>query len=120
MRIKKTSQYIEGGAGLPSYFTTETDTGMKWIDGKTIYRQVISSTTGNANQTKVVATISDLGEIVDLRGYLRTTTQSVPLNFVYNTEQNSCYREGNNIIVRVTANAYINQNCYVVVEYTKN
>ena len=42
MRIKKTSQYIEGGAGLPSYFTTETDTGMKWIDGKTIYRKVIT------------------------------------------------------------------------------
>lgn len=41
MRIKKTSQYIEGGTGLPSYFTTEIDTGMKWIDGKKIYRKVI-------------------------------------------------------------------------------
>ena len=41
MRIKKTSQYIEGGAGLPSYFTDEIDTGMKWVDGKPIYRKVI-------------------------------------------------------------------------------
>ena len=44
MRIKKTSQYIEGGAGLPSYFTTETDTGMKWIDGKTIYSKTFTYT----------------------------------------------------------------------------
>lgn len=54
MRIKKTSQYIEGGAGLPSYFTTETNTGMKWIDGKTIYRKVIeyqpTSTIGSSGQ----------------------------------------------------------------------
>lgn len=42
MRIKKTSQYIEGGAGLPSYFTTETNTGMKWIDGKDIYSKTFT------------------------------------------------------------------------------
>lgn len=48
MRIKKISQYIEGGAGLPSYFTDEIDTGMKWIDGKPIYRKVF---TGNIPTT---------------------------------------------------------------------
>ena len=42
MRIRKTSQYIEGGAGLPSYFTTETNTGMKWIDGKDIYSKTFT------------------------------------------------------------------------------
>lgn len=56
MRIKKTSQYIEGGAGLPSYFTTETNTGMKWIDGKDIYRKVIEFTTANAYTGTVLST----------------------------------------------------------------
>ena len=40
-QIQKTSQYIEGGTGLPSYFTTETDTGMKWIDDKKIYSKTL-------------------------------------------------------------------------------
>lgn len=51
MRIKKTSQYIEGGAGLPSYFTDEIDTGMKWIDGKPIYRKVITFSNQAINNT---------------------------------------------------------------------
>lgn len=51
MRIKKTSQYIEGGAGLPSYFTDEIDTGMKWIDGKSIYRKVYSITNPSSSNT---------------------------------------------------------------------
>lgn len=53
MRIKKTSQYIEGGAGLPSYFTEEIDTGMKWIDGKPIYRRVLTGTTPNSQTGSV-------------------------------------------------------------------
>lgn len=58
MRIKKTSQYIEGGTGLPSYFTTETDTGMKWTDGKTIYRRVLTGTTPNTQTGSVDFNIS--------------------------------------------------------------
>lgn len=69
MRIKKTSQYIEGGTGLPSYFTTETDTGMKWIDGKTIYRKVV--------EYQPTATIGAVGQATNI---------SIPHN-VTNMEQ---------------------------------
>lgn len=69
MRIKKTSQYIEGGAGLPSYFTTETDTGMKWINGKDIYRKVI--------EYQPTATIGAVGQATNI---------SIPHN-VTNMEQ---------------------------------
>ena len=55
MRIKKVSQYIEGGAGLPSYFTDEIDTGMKWIDGKPIYRKVINVGALPNNSEKTIA-----------------------------------------------------------------
>lgn len=58
MRIKKTSQYIEGGAGLPSYFTDEIDTGMKWIDGKPIYRKVIIENYTTTGEKQI--SISDL------------------------------------------------------------
>ena len=119
MRIKKTSQYIEGGAGLPSYFTDEIDTGMKWIDGKPIYRKVIQGTTANSNSPTAIGSISNLEIITDIRGYIINSSQSVPINFVYNTEQNSGYKEGNNIMVRATASSYQSKPCYVIVEYTK-
>ena len=119
MRIKKTSQYMEGGAGLPSYFTDEIDTGMKWIDGKPIYRKVIQGTTANSNSPTAIGSISNLEIITDIRGYIINSSQIIPINFVYNTEQNSGYKEGNNIIVRATASSYQSKPCYIIVEYTK-
>lgn len=58
-QIQKTSQYIEGGAGLPSYFTNEIDTGMKWIDGKPLYRKVVNGSvpTTSSNGTDVTSGI---------------------------------------------------------------
>jgi len=71
MRIKKTSQYIEGGAslsttygtsnsdgytqsyinGINTYSTDEVDTGQTWINGEKIYCKVVpftvSSTSSN-------------------------------------------------------------------------
>ena len=59
MRIRKTSQYIEGGAGLPSYFTDEIDTGMKWIDGKPIYRKVFNIGTLSSSPTFIETGLTD-------------------------------------------------------------
>lgn len=101
------------------YSGIETKTNSTWIDGKPIYRVVVSNTTGTINTTKTIATIQNLGEITRLDGFIRTSVQSIPGNFVYNSEQVSCYRENNNIIIRTTASSYASQNCYVIVEYTK-
>lgn len=109
-----------GWTQVDSYSTSEINTGQTWIDGKTIYRIVLTGTTGTSNQTKTIGTIANLGEIVNIGGYVKTSTQSVPVNFVYSSEQNSCYRENNNIILRVTASAYTSKDCYVIVEYTKS
>ena len=103
---------------LSTYSTSETRIGT-WTDGKPIYRQVITGTTASSNSPTAIGSITNLGEIVKIDGFIRTSNQSIPANFVYNTEQNSCYREGNNIIVRTTASSYQNKSCYIIVEYTK-
>lgn len=121
MRIRKTSQYIEGGAGLPSYFTTETNTGMKWIDGKDIYRKVIETTTPSTTSVASVASIPNLDKMINLNGMLTYGNQQVPLMLSYSTTVlNAIMVEGTNINVKISANAYLSCNCFIIAEYTKN
>lgn len=105
---------------LNTYSTTEQVVGI-WINGKPIYRKVIEGTTASSNSPTAIGSISNLGIIVDIRGYILNPSQNqtIPINFVYNTEQNAGYREGNNIIVRTTASVYQSKSCYIIVEYTK-
>ena len=100
------------------YSTAEQRIGT-WINNKPIYRQVIQGTTASSNSPTAIGSISNLGTIVNIRGYIISASQSIPINFVYNTEQNAGYKEGNNIIIRATASSYQNKPCYVIVEYTK-
>ena len=66
-QIQKTSQYIEGGTGLPSYFTTETDTGMKWIDDKKIYsKTLVKEYTTTIGATSTTTNISIAHNISNL------------------------------------------------------
>lgn len=121
MRIRKTSQYIEGGAGLPSYFTTETNTGMKWIDGKTIYRKVIETTTPSTTSVATVASIPNLDKMINLNGMLTYGNQQVPLMLSYSTTVlNAIMVEGTNINIKISANAYLSCDCFIIAEYTKS
>lgn len=122
MRIKKTSQYIEGGAGLPSYFTTETDTGMKWIDGKTIYQRVFTGTTpSNQNFTTLLDGV-DYFQIVnatfDTLGYrpytyyIDTTNGRTQLDIAKTSSTLLQYRVLSSTLQGVTYT--------FVIQYTKN
>lgn len=54
---------------VENYSTTEQRIGT-WIDGKPIYRQVIN-TTGNNSQSQVIATISNIDNIVNMFGWVK-------------------------------------------------
>ena len=116
MRIKKTSQYIEGGAGLPSYFTEEIDTGMKWIDGKPIYRRVFTNINsgGYASQTWVNTGYIDtnIETITNTNIYYKAADATV--NMVFNSSVSSTGEIGLMNLRNVTA--YITHFC---LEYTK-
>lgn len=122
MRIKKTSQYIEGGAGLPSYFTNEIDTGMKWIDGKPLYRCVISTTTTTAG-TEKRTDISNLNvDKLILNGFINTSSLGLPLNaYISSSNYIITYynKSSNEIRTTVTDSSYANNELVYILEYTK-
>lgn len=126
MRIKKTSQYIEGGTGLPSYFTTETDTGMKWIDGKTIYRKVYNGTSINSGGEVTLDTLSSSIKPVRLEGYLyRSDTQFFErIAEYYNMTTNDTARlfvdSSGNLKVQTGSNYNSNCKIIIIIEYTKS
>ena len=101
------------------YTNTERKIGI-WVDNKPIYRKVISTTTPNDNTPTSIGTIIDIDTLIKpLSGVVKSGTQQIPLNFVYNTEQNSLYIEGTNVVARITASAYQNKDCIIIAEYTK-
>lgn len=60
------------GAACGTYSATETDTGSKWIDGKAIYRAVLTGTTTISNDIGLAATLPSAIETpVDIRAYVK-------------------------------------------------
>ena len=56
-----------GGGATVDYSTNEQNTGVKWIDGKYIYRKVIDMGTLPNNTAKIVNTgITNFGRLIDL------------------------------------------------------
>lgn len=122
MRIKKTSQYIEGGTGLPSYFTNEIDTGMKWIDGKTIYRKVIETTTAlSAGSTTISHGITNFGQVTNWR-LTNDRNQTFPRVETDTTNNNWTGISGvdnTNVYIRVIGTTWTSRKWIIIIEYTK-
>ena len=101
------------------YSTTEQRIGT-WTDGKPLYRKVIETTTPNDTSVGVIGTLSNVNKVINLYGMLSYGSQQVPLTLAYSTTVlNAILIEGNNINCKVSAGAYTNCPCYVVLEYTK-
>ena len=126
MRLKKTSQYIEGGAGLPSYFTTETNTGMKWIDGKTIYSKTIYISSLPNNTTTfypIFTSTSDIGVcfIDDSASFMYSSSgdEADTMNWIYSTSGYVMTCIKNKQIRIKTSDDKSSFYAYVTVRYTK-
>lgn len=115
-----------GWEEVNDYSTTEMNTGKKWIDGKIIYRKVLSvnspsSTSVNTN----IGSIGTFDTLVSITGnvYLNETYGLVPIpqalgttNMVYLFIQN---KATGNIMMQVQNNAYVSRPTIIIVEYTK-
>lgn len=64
----------------PNYSTSEVDTKVKWIDGKTIYKKTFSFTLDNADSTTVNHGISDFGLLIKFEGtVVQSSAKNVPI-----------------------------------------
>lgn len=83
-----TSSFTTGANGTitlnaePDYSTSEVDTKVKWIDGKTIYRKTVSCGTGPNNTSKSTPHgISNLKRVIRYEGYGYDGSSCIPLPF---------------------------------------
>lgn len=124
---------------VPDYSTTEQNTGVKWIDGKSIYQKTISATISEITSI-INHGITGLGEIIDLVGIFKMVnapsgditfiplsktamlssgesldaTHSVDVNYI--TGSNLNVRVGKNV---VDPSVYSSVTLYLTFYYTK-
>lgn len=111
------------------YSTSEINTHKKWIDGKDIYRKVITGTTGTTGQDSNVGNLSsNFAELISVTGHLQQPTVQIPCNFVRSDLTTPLYfsplvstSSGNvgDVQLRYTANTYSSLPFKLVFEYTK-
>lgn len=109
---------------LEKYSTTEQKIGV-WIDGKPIYRKVIScGALPNATTNKIPYNISNLDKVIHITGYSYNSTadtfMSIPLVSSGTTNVVAYINKKEGKVVLTTTNDRSEYNeTYVVLEYTK-
>lgn len=102
------------------YSTSEVKTSKVWIDGKPIYRKVLTGSTPSSSVTSwtTLATIPNLDVAINIYGALEGTSK----NFVPRYESNSFYfiLSAENADIKYKEVGYNSRNYHIVVEYTKS
>lgn len=112
------AEFPGGIQGVTDHCADEIPTGGRWIDGRRIYRRVISFSVSAKNTKTGVADLGEIASLVELRGYMhRSDGPLLPLSFWYNdNDYNSVWVEDALLMVK-TSHAVTG--C-AVIEYTKS
>ena len=110
-----------------SYSTDEVNTGKKWIDGKTIYRKVLTATLQTNEEVLKLTVSHQIKSLVSIKGILSkgTTDFVIPYCFIDGSTvfqiYTYCYGVNLFIIPRSSDGTYFTAGCVVraIVEYTK-
>ena len=122
--LNDVKNYVDGSN---SYSTNEVKTGGTWIDGKPIYRKVLTATLQTDEQVLTLTVSHQMKSLVSVKGLLtkENTDLVIPYCFVdgSSTFQIYTYCQGSNlfIIPRSSDGTYFTAGCNVrvIVEYTK-
>lgn len=112
------------GVEYAKYSTAETDTGNKWIDGKTIYRAVVYGTTSLSNSLGEVGTLPSAVETpVNIRAYAKGDDNAwrvIPNAYHGNSTWDAMiYINGKTIVMSFGSSWTKTRDFVVIVEYTK-
>ena len=111
-----------------NYSTSETDTGMTWIDGKKIYRKVYTGTTPNSSDKTNLQDISGLNisTCVKIEGYILSTYGWYPINSTIDGNTSAVWlsSQSNNSEVIISIRGHFstptqNKPYKIILEYTK-
>ena len=110
----------------PDYSTSEVDTKVKWIDGKTIYRKTINFGSLPDATSKVVAHgVSNLSKVIKMEGYAYRSGDGTffPIPFASeNAAQNSIALTAGatDVVINTGMNRSNIAECYITIYYTKS
>lgn len=115
------SEVPAGWQQANDYSTTEMKTGMKWKDGRPIYRKVIETTSpSSANSWTQIATISNLRDIIKLEGWVYASNERIlPIQFSEPNAEIATTVLYNGIEMKVMLSNWCNASCMMIAEYTK-
>lgn len=118
LTVNSSGEWSKGSPiiGNVDYSETETDTGVKWIDGKNVYRKVISTTfADNTTSAKTIDTIS-INELITAKVLCRPTsgyfTNILDRNNISVSTQGA-------VLLTAPGATYLDTACIVILEYTK-
>lgn len=103
------------------YSTNELEIG-KWIDGKPLYRKVISFGALPNDTTKSVAhSISNLKRVVKLEGFAGSSQNLGGITLPHATATpTALYADTTNVNVKTTSDATVYTETYIYIYYTKS
>ena len=119
LQYTKTTDSVETTT-RKSYSLDETLTGDTWIDGKPIYRRVITSTVPNTGGFSVPFE-AEQESIIRFEGFIQYNNSNVPVNyFSSTTNYGTAYVAASTINCQVANSAYIDAPLKFIIEYTKS
>ena len=144
MRIKKTSQYIEGGASLSNVYGTSNENGytQSYINGlntystseqrigtyldKPLYRKTFTGTTSTTISNVMLTSSGDIEKVISAKGYIEqsSTIQLLVGETVYHADSSftaftRVININNNLRFDCNYTVFGGKNYEITVEYTK-
>ena len=104
------------------YSTSETKTNKVWIDGKPIYRKVISATSPSSVNIWVgVGSISNLSVLISISGTLAGTSDGriLPINYPEPSYEIVTTVIRGSVQMRTSTSVFTSKPCHIILEYTK-
>lgn len=112
------------GEMMKDIYSTEEQVIGKWIDGKPLYRKILSLTTPSTTNSTKIANFDKTFIIKNYYGnaFISASNQLLPINFYFTDVYNIATYVVNNsgeIYMKIGSEAYRNQQATLTIEYTK-
>ena len=109
---------------MKDIYSTEEQVIGKWIDGKPLYRKILSLTTPSTTNSTKIANFDKTFIIKNYYGnaFISASNQLLPINFYFTDVYNIATYVVNNsgeIYMKIGSEAYRNQQATLTIEYTK-
>ena len=125
LNIKKMLTKLLGVVDFCSYSLSEVNTGMTWVDGKSIYKKTLRyNNTTIANNTSINHGISDIYRVVKIEAHIDDNRYHIAIPSTANGSGNDLGIRANSTVIQFVGNdswsAGATRYIYVTLYYTKS